>query len=225
MLDLMRADFGEPFEEGVTYPEWAIRCGKKVCRALFPMVYELEGAESLRRAHELGLARGLLEGAQVQLAGALSELAPLADREPTEEEKIRLSEMLFGKESGLSLSQEAFGFVPREVLDELDKMTESFSLEEWGLYYGGMSAGCLMLAGRNAATLATNLYSTMLLYWRVVERLESVERLHAFLTKVHGQNVVGSDIKRTRQLCGRIGKRFAPPGRPKKLPHAPKPAK
>jgi len=226
MHDVMRAECGEPLPDGIHYPEWVIRCGKKVCPALFPKVYELKNSLDLSDPGKLGLLDGLLKGAETQL---LKACAQVPDFEVTPEAAARgeqeIANLLYGRDSGLKLPEDGQSFIPEEIGREIETNAAGLGSEGQGQYFQGKSEAYFMLAGRNASTLATDLYLAMLLFWRLVERMSSVEQLHEFLTRRLGQNVVGSDIKRTRQLCGRIGKRFAPPGRPKKLPHAPKPAK
>jgi hypothetical protein len=63
---------------------------------------------------------------------------------------------------------------------------------------------------------AFEIYNFMLLYWRVVERLNSVHHLHQVLVKVFGPYRTG-DLKRTEKICERIGLHYRKPGRPKKL--------
>jgi hypothetical protein len=72
-------------------------------------------------------------------------------------------------------------------------------------------------AGRGLGSIgnsAIEIYNFMLVYWRVVERLESVRHLHEVLVKVFGPYRTG-DLKRTEKICQRIDLHYRKPGRPK----------
>jgi hypothetical protein len=71
--------------------------------------------------------------------------------------------------------------------------------------------------GRGLGSLgnsAIEIYNFMLVYWRVVERLESVRHLHEVLVKVFGPYRTG-DLKRTEKICQRIDLHYRKPGRPR----------
>jgi len=59
------------------------------------------------------------------------------------------------------------------------------------------------------------IYRLMIVFWKPIERLNSVREFHELLVKVFGANRVG-DQKRIEKICQRIGLRFGKPGRPKK---------
>jgi hypothetical protein len=67
----------------------------------------------------------------------------------------------------------------------------------------------------NWGSSAFETYNFLLLYWRVVERLDSVHHLHQLLVKIFGSRA--GDLKRTEKICQRIGLSYRKPGRPKKL--------
>jgi hypothetical protein len=67
----------------------------------------------------------------------------------------------------------------------------------------------------NFGNTAFEIYNFMLLYWRIVERLDSVHHLHEVLVKVFGPYRSG-DLKRTEKICQRIGLHYRKAGRPKK---------
>ena len=64
------------------------------------------------------------------------------------------------------------------------------------------------------------IYNFMLMYWRLVNRLESVRHLHEVLVKVFGPYRTG-DLKRTEKICQRIGLSYRKPGRPSKIIQTP----
>ena len=59
------------------------------------------------------------------------------------------------------------------------------------------------------------IYLFMLMFWRMIEQMDSVRQLHEILVKMFGANRVG-DQKRIEKICQRIGLSFRKPGRPKK---------
>ena len=59
------------------------------------------------------------------------------------------------------------------------------------------------------------IYVFMLLHWPLIERMNSVRKLHEVLVKVIGAPRVGEQ-KRIEKICQRIGLSFRKPGRPKK---------
>jgi len=61
--------------------------------------------------------------------------------------------------------------------------------------------------GPARATTATPIYCFLLIYWRAIEKLESVPKLHNLLRKVFGDTVIG-DQKRVEKICERIGLSF-----------------
>jgi hypothetical protein len=59
------------------------------------------------------------------------------------------------------------------------------------------------------------IYVFMLIFWRVIMRLDSVRQFHEMLVKVIGQTRIG-DQKRIEKICQRIQLSFRKAGRPKK---------
>lgn len=212
----MAMDMGEPIEGSPAYPDWVVACGKKVARALFPKAYVLDN-EKLTQAYKAGLFFGMMTASEQKVAQLSGKIGILPEA-PSADQLKAFADRIYGANSGVTLPADGSSLIPEELVAKLEVMEAGLSVEERGLFYAGLADAHSMVAGKNAATDATTLYSTMLVYWRLVDRLTSVDQLHDFLTKVHGQNLVGSDLKRTRQLCLRVGKRFAAPGRPKKLP-------
>ena len=67
----------------------------------------------------------------------------------------------------------------------------------------------------NIGNSTFEIYNFMLMYWRIIERLNSVHHLHEVLVKVFGPYRVGQ-LKRTEKICQRIGLTYRKPGRPPK---------
>ncbi len=55
----------------------------------------------------------------------------------------------------------------------------------------------------------------MLMFWRAIERMDSVRQFHEVLLKVFGASRIG-DQKRVEKICQRMGLSFRKVGRPKK---------
>lgn len=218
LVDIMSADIGEPNPAAPQYPAWVVKCGQKVARATYPRAYAVND-DGLTMAYKAGLAIGMMVGSESKLADTFKELGLKIDREPTQQELAAAKNFLFGENSGLTFPKDGSSLIPDEVKEDMARWEAEMTIEQKGNFHAGISDAFSMLAGRNQTTPATARYTTMLVYWKVVEALKTMEQLHDFLTRVHGQNIVGSDIKITRQLCQRVGKRFKPPGRPK-LPQA-----
>lgn len=67
----------------------------------------------------------------------------------------------------------------------------------------------------NIGNSAFEIYNFMLIYWRAVERLNSVRHLHEVLVKVFGPYRVG-ELKRVEKICQRIDLHYRRRGRPQK---------
>ena len=63
---------------------------------------------------------------------------------------------------------------------------------------------------------AIEIYNFMLVYWRIIDRLNSAHHLHEVLVKVFGPYRAG-DLKRTEKICQRIELHYRKRGRPKKI--------
>jgi hypothetical protein len=64
------------------------------------------------------------------------------------------------------------------------------------------------------------IYVFMLIYWRAIDRMDSVRQFHEVLVKVFGANRIG-DQKRVEKICQRMGLNFRKSGRPKKIIQTP----
>ena len=69
------------------------------------------------------------------------------------------------------------------------------------------------------ATTATPIYSFLMIYWRAVEKLNSMAEFHSLLCRVFGSATMG-DQKRVEKICERIGLSFAKAAKAKEVPNA-----
>jgi len=60
-----------------------------------------------------------------------------------------------------------------------------------------------------------NIYLLMVLYWKTVQRMDSVTKVHSWLCSIYPPSLVG-DLDRVRKMCLRFGIRLTKPGRPRK---------
>ncbi len=217
--NILCAEIGEPNPNAPSYPQWVWEAGRRVCRGYYPKIYRLADS-AVGTAYKMGICFGLMVGGESKISESIKDLDISPNREPTSEEMKQIARKLYGEAEEFSLPADGASLIPTEISEEMDRRKASFTLEQLGYWHLGVSDVCLMMAGRDSSTVATKIYSTMVLYWKVVEKLGSIERLTEFLTKIYGQSMVGNDPKRVKQLCGRVRLRFAAPGRPKKRPHA-----
>ncbi len=186
------------------YPVWVRQCGEKVNRALFPRVYA--PAKSFPSAYGAGVAVGMIvtgrKTASVTLATKFATLSA--------EQRGDIWQRVSGEESappsGITAGE-------REQVSEIEA---KFTPEQQVDFDQGKADAGRMLLGENETTEATQIYKLMLTFWRFVDELPNTQVLFEFLSATLGQNVVGNDPKRVQQLCRRVGKKFRPPGRPRK---------
>ncbi len=210
---ILQADLeGTPLPTG--YPPWVIKCGQKVCRELFPLVYQSKEG-NLSNPEEAGLVLGMMKGGEACLQGELSKVDWVGFPEPTKEQMIEASALIFGKDSGLSIPESGDTLIPHKITEDFRAYDETLALPDRWKLQQSLADGMGMLAGHNASTEATQIQKILLVFWRVIEQCKTSEQVFNFLTAVLGSNIVGSDPKRVLQICTRLGKRF-PRGRPKK---------
>jgi hypothetical protein len=82
-------------------------------------------------------------------------------------------------------------------------------------YAGAFAQKPSGLGASSFGNTAFEIYNFMLVYWRIIDRLNSVHHLHEVLVKVFGPYRTG-DLKRTEKICQRIDLHYRKSGRPKK---------
>lgn len=198
-------------------PKWVARCREKVCAALFPKVQELPSFGAKGESYEPGFAIGLIEAGIRMLGDIFDRLEPwLKARQPTDDEVRKGLHDLFGEHGDWLF--EVFKEDGNTFFEAVADYESKLSLGNAANYRQGQADALKMVAGENRKNDATDIHLFMLLYWRVVDRLESVDHLHRVLIKVFGRNRAGYDPKRVAQICHRIGKKYRARGRPKKQP-------
>ena len=215
IMDVLSADLGEPEESAPIYPPWVLKCGHKVCRARFPKAYTVTNGDC-KIAYLAGLSLGMMEAGQANLQQVGSKVGLTAGQILRGEDGATPAASFFPSSVGFPIPALGENVISDEARNDISEFVAKSDFEGKTLFYQGMADAFGMFSGKDHSTPTTLRYSTMLVYWRLVETMDSMEQLHEFLLEAHGPNIVGSDIKGTRQLCGRVGKRFAAPGHPKK---------
>ena len=204
---------------GEDRPPYAVRCAKKVNSALFPRIQPAANFEAKGLHYQCGFGLGLMEAGFRSMGDVFDRLGPLKQtREPTEEEIRKGCQNLF-----CDAGDEIFEIIKDDGVKfqaAIDDFESKMTLGESAEYAQGKADALSMLAGKNKANDATEIYLFMALFWRLVDRLRSVDELYELLAKVFGRNRVGYDPKRVAQICQRVGKKFRSRGRPRKQPHA-----
>lgn len=202
-------------------PKWVLRCGEKVSAALFPKIQDLPSFDAKGTGYEAGFATGLIEAGLRMFDNVFEKFKPWPKlRKPTDDEMRKGLQYLFG-EHGEWLF-EVIKDDGQMFSDAVAEYEVKLTVGEAANYRQGQADALRMVAGENRKNDATEIYLFMLMYWRVVDRLDSVDHLHQLLTKVFGGNRVGYDVKRVAQICQRIGKRYRARGRPPKQPRPPR---
>ena len=191
------------------------RCGEKVSRALFPGIEDRMSYQSKGASYAAGFSLGFVDGGLRALTEVFERLKPWPKmREPTDEEIKKGLHYLFGEYGDWlfeNIKDDGAKFF-ESVADFESKLT----VPEAAGFAQGKADALKMIAGANRKNDATDIYLFMLLYWRVVEHLESIDHLHRVLIKVFGRNRAGYDPKRVAQICQRVGLKYKLRGRPRK---------
>lgn len=205
-------------------PEWVRQCSLRLENTLFAAVNE-NFAEAVFTPYRIGYALGLMRwGSEKMNEPAKPEVVRLLRKRRMSPRARRAAGKLiqaFVIKHDLHplINRKESKFIPpnfRARLRKLDKFGGADSAE----YHRGLSDG-LRGIGQGApgekATLATDLYLTLLMWWRFVARFQSVTELHLWLTRVLGRQRVG-DKKRIEKICERIGLTLRERGRPRENP-------
>ncbi len=217
--NLLTKQAGIPGIPELKRPKWVIRCSEKFNQAMFPDLVDRSGFQAKEMNYQAGFALGLVEGGLMKMEAVFERLGPWPKmREPTDDEIKQALHFLFG-EPGLWLWEllEDDGVIFSRGIEGFEA---DLTLAKAANYAEGRASALRMLAGANKKNEATDIYLFLLLYWRVVERLETVDHLHRVITKVFGPNLAGSDPKRIAQICQRVGLKYRARGRPPKQPQA-----
>jgi hypothetical protein len=196
-------------------PQWVENLEREVGATMFPAAKLKEELKLTPRrlgaiiGHQCAIAVWLMEW----LEGELKTPQVVDDSKATPEQLQKGEEILSGMNERWypalrRLAKRALASCVDQPYDDMKEFLLSyataFAQKPSGPGTGGMGHS------------AFEIYNFLLMYWRLIERLNSVRHLHEVLVKVFGPYRAG-DLKRTEKICQRIGLHYRKPGRPKKL--------
>jgi hypothetical protein len=196
-------------------PKWVIRCGEKVSCSLMPRIQQGSNFAAKGNHYKAGFALGMIETGLKMAADLFKKLKPWPAMPELTKEEIRKGLRRYFGALGDSIL-ETGGNNGTGLEKDVEEFESKMDLAQSAEFAQGAADAKAMLAGKNKSNDATRIYLCMLVFWRVVDRLESVDQLFEMLTKIFGRNLVGSDPKRISQICLRVGKKFRVRGRPRK---------
>jgi hypothetical protein len=201
------------------YPLWVKRCAEKVNRALLPKVFESVESNKTSFIGQAGLAFGLMSAGQAKLKPELKNLRKIVGESGADttfaQDIVFLESFRSGNNEPLLVAKNGDMIAPK-FREKIRQIESQAALSDLTKFYKGMCDAALMVNGENKTTDTTAIYQLMLTFWRLVEQFTTAQKFFEFLTLILGRNRVGDDPKRVQQMCARIGKTFAKPGRPRK---------
>lgn len=230
VTEMIAAQVGGGSTRKTNAPPWVQECAARLTNTIFhPALRAL--ASPVYNGYNAGYAIGIMRWGATRLdEKPPKELVALSRqiRFSPRAKKIlgRLIEDFFCKHG--HMKRREFGqskFIPAEA-HRLHTRAGDLPAHEASEYYRGLSEG-LRGVGRNIpgdrSNDATDIYLLMGMWWRRIDRLESITELHTLLVRLLGAPRVG-DKKRVEKICERIGLTLRAPGRPPEIPTPAHPA-
>lgn len=196
-------------------PKWVENLEREVGATMFP-------AAKLKEELKLTPRRlAAIIGHQCAIAVWLMEwLAEELEKPQTvDDSKLTPEQIKKGEEFFIKLTEQWYPALRRLAKRALCSCVDQpyDDMKEFLLAYAGAFAQKPTGSGLNSlGSSAFEIYNFMLVYWRIIDRLNSVHHLHEVLVKVFGPYRTG-DLKRTEKICQRIGLHYRKPGRPRKI--------
>ena len=103
----------------------------------------------------------------------------------------------------------------RALCSSVDQTYERYDGLFVGIFGRLFAASSWLFQVGNLGNQPFEIYVFMLIFWKAIDRLNSVRDLHELLVKVFGAGRIG-DQKRIEKICQRIGLSFRKAGRPRK---------
>lgn len=208
----------------VDVPDWVRECSRRLESTLFAAINE-KFAEAVFTPYRIGYALGLMRwGSETFNEPAKPEIIRLVKKRRMSALAKRtagklIQSFVIKHDLHPLVNRSKSNFIPPDFRARMRKLDTSGGADS-AEYHRGLSDG-LRGIGQGAPgekeTLATDLYLTMLMWWRFVARFHSVTELHLWLTRVLGSQRVG-DKKRIEKICERIGLTLRERGRPRENP-------
>jgi hypothetical protein len=203
--------------DGVEYPQWVLNVEREFALVMFP-VAKLKDRDVKITPRRMGALLGHMCESAVWMREWFESEAEEKQRENALGGKqLSEDERKAGKECLNSLADWNVGMrrlAKRALCSCVDQAYEDMTDFLLG-YADAFSRKPKTFNVGNLGNPTFEIYLFMLVYWRVIERLDSARQFHEFLVKVFGANRIG-DQKRIEKICQRIGLSFRKPGRPKK---------
>ncbi len=210
--------------DGVDYPAWVLKVEREFSLVMLPSA-RLKDPDFKITPKRMGALLGhmcemavwTMEWFNYQVESHTDkEKSPLTEKPLTEEEWEKGQEMLVSFKDWYGAMRR---LAKRALCSCVDQTYEDMTDFLLG-FSDAFSRKPKTFQASNIGNPTFEIYVFMLIYWRAVERMDSVRQLHEVLVKVFGANRVG-DQKRIEKICQRVGLSFRKPGRPKKIIQTP----
>ncbi len=189
------------------YPEWVNRVARELMYTFFPEAQFKVGR--LWSPKEIGA----IMGHQLAYWHGISEVPKLRPirgfRKIDKKTRARITRQV---ERSCKEKQQAI----ERALTLASKQAYSDATEFFTAFANALNRKPSDIDASNFHRTNTRIYWLMLLCWRSVERLRSVHELQQALCRHFEPHTVGS-VKRIEKMCQRLGLKFGPRGRPKRL--------
>ena len=191
--------------DGVEYPQWVLNVEREFSVVTFPAA-RLRVVDNKMTPKRMGALLGHMCALAVWMMEWLNEQITFTE-----------DDLRKGQEFCVSLG-EWYNAVRRlaklALCSSVDQTYQDMTDFLLG-YADGFSRKPTTFQAGNFGSTTFEIYHYMLVYWRVIEPMESVRQFHEWLVKVFGASKIG-DQKRVEKICQRMGLRFCKPGHPKK---------
>jgi hypothetical protein len=217
-----------PFE----VPTWVRSCFDKYWSVSCAKVPSIAGKDEIPLRHQ-GHYAGLIRWSLHWMNGMVDRLDAIADKLPPLYLSAKTEKQIaeaWGRTPRFAsvLTQEEWddieGLMTSPNPSPIQLIPEAFELPlaASAQLLHGLGDGQLGPSGTKDGSIkssdATPIYMCLMLYWREIFRIQSIQELYNWLVVPFGKNRLGSDRKRLEKLCERIGLRFRGRGRPRKNP-------
>jgi hypothetical protein len=205
--------------DGVDYPSWVLKVEREFSLVMLPSA-KLKDPNVKLTPKRMGAVLGHM----CEIVVWMMELFAYQIEEKGDEKKRSLTqeELEIGQQFLVSLDKwycAARRLAKRALCSCVDQTYEDMTDFLLG-YSDAFSRKPKTFQASGIGNPTFEIYVFMLMFWRLIERMDSVRQLHEALVKVFGANRMG-DQKRIEKICQRIGLSFRKPGRPKKIIQTP----
>jgi hypothetical protein len=200
--------------DGVEYPQWVLNVEREFSVVMLPAA-KLRDADDKMTPKRMGAVLGHMCAMAVWMMEWLN----------VQEENHKENEQITVTEDDLERVQKFCGSLGDwyNAARRLAKLALCSSVDQTYQdmtdfllgYADGFSRKPKTFQAANFGSTTFEIYHCMLVYWRVIEPMESVRQFHEWLVIIFGASKIGEQ-KRVEKICQRMGLRFCKPGHPKK---------